>query len=186
MSDRTIFHVAIDAFVASARWPREGYGADRPASAGGRPRSPDNLRERVREVLLGFSPTVEFVSVSEAYVELTGLEKIHGPLLDAATRMRAAVAEKTGVSVSIGIGTSKLLARIASGCAGPAGILLVFPGNERPFLREMGAGLLSRAGKGSRAGKRRSRGQQAVPRLSSSEGIARVRRKFGFNALTAE
>jgi len=108
------------------------------------------VRDRVREILFRYSPTVEFTSIDDAYMELTGLEPIHGPPLETAVRIRTAILERTGVSVSMGIGTSKVMARIASGCAKPAGILLLLPGYERAFLREMGVECLPGVGRRTR------------------------------------
>jgi len=95
------------------------------------------VQERIHEILLRYSPAVEFTSLDDAYLDLTGLETLHGPPLATATAIRLAIASRTGVSVTIGIGTSKLAARLASGCAKPAGILELFPGYERTFLREI-------------------------------------------------
>lgn len=97
----------------------------------------ERIQRQIREILVAYSPTVEFSSIDDAYVDLTGLGRLNGPPLTVAARIRQAVFERIGLSVSIGLGNSKVVARIASGCAKPAGILLVLSGYERSFLREM-------------------------------------------------
>ncbi len=97
----------------------------------------ERAQKQIREILVAYSPSVEFSSIDDAYLDLTGLDDLNGPPLEVAARIRQAVLERTGLSVSIGLGNSKIVARIASGCAKPAGILLVLAGYERRFLREM-------------------------------------------------
>jgi DNA polymerase-4 len=97
----------------------------------------------IRTVLEQFAPTVEQASSDEFYLDLTGTEKLyrHEPLAETARRMRAAVYERTRLWISIGAGTSKLVAKLAAGVAkpGPAapgpGVHVVEPGAETAFLR---------------------------------------------------
>jgi len=96
------------------------------------------VRDQIREILFRFSPSVAFTSIDDAYVDLTGLESLHSSHpFETACRIREAVLARTGVSLSMGIGTSPVMARIASACAKPAGILFLLPGYERSFLEEM-------------------------------------------------
>jgi DNA polymerase-4 len=97
----------------------------------------------IREVLERFAPVVEQASSDEAYLDLSGTEKLyHGEsLADTARRIRTAVYERTGLWVSIGGGTSKLVAKLAAGVAKPApdapgsGVHVVTPGEEVAFMR---------------------------------------------------
>lgn len=99
--------------------------------------------ERIREVLERFTPAVERASSDEFYLDLTGTEKLYQgeALADTAQRIRVAVLEATALSVSIGGGTSKLIAKLAAGAAKPgpgrggAGVFVVAPGGEGEFLR---------------------------------------------------
>jgi DNA polymerase-4 len=98
---------------------------------------PDRYREysgRVREVLNGFSPLVEMASIDEAYLDLTGCERLHGPPLRAAHLLHEQVRTATGLPCSIGIAASRLVAKVASGQAKPNGVLWVMPGMEAAFL----------------------------------------------------
>ena len=85
---------------------------------------------RVMKVLREFSPVLEAVSVDEAYLDLTGTERLHGPPFAAATRIRGRIGEEVGCSASVGMASNRLLSKVASELAKPAGILHVLPGME--------------------------------------------------------
>lgn len=98
---------------------------------------PERYREysrRVFEVLRRFSPVVGMASIDEAYLDMTGTERLHGPPLAAAHKLHEAVRQETGLACSIGIATSRLVAKICSDQAKRNGILWVIPGQEARFL----------------------------------------------------
>ena len=95
----------------------------------------------IRKVLERFSPVVEGASVDEWYMDLAGTEGLyHEPLADTAMRIREAVRRETTLSVSIGGGTSKLVAKMAVERAKPKpgtganGVHIVPAGHEGEFL----------------------------------------------------
>jgi DNA polymerase-4 len=96
----------------------------------------------IRATLELFAPIVAGASIDEWYMDLGGTEGLYGgePLAETARRMRAAVAESTGLSVSIGGGTTKLVAKLAVERAKPkpgtdaTGVHVVPPGGEEAFL----------------------------------------------------
>ena len=90
--------------------------------------------EKVFAVLRRFSPRVEMASIDEAYLDLTGCERLHGPPLAAAHSLHAAVRNATNLNCSIGAAASRLVAKVASDQAKPHGILWVLPGREAEFL----------------------------------------------------
>lgn len=89
---------------------------------------------KVFEVLKLFSPKVEMASIDEAYLDLTGTDRLLGPPMRAARDLHERVQASTGLNCSIGIGTSRLLAKVASDQAKPNGILWIPPGQEAAFL----------------------------------------------------
>ncbi len=93
----------------------------------------------VRRALEQFSPVVETASIDEAYVDMTGTEALykHEPLAHTASRMQAAVRAATSITVSIGGGTSRVIAKLAAGRAKPAGVRIIHPGEEIAFMREL-------------------------------------------------
>jgi len=90
--------------------------------------------EKVYKVLTSFSPLVEMASIDEAYLDMSGTERLHGPAFRAAHALHNKVKSETHLNCSIGIGTSRLIAKVASAKAKPHGILWVVPGQEARFL----------------------------------------------------
>ncbi|HET9183775.1 MAG TPA: DNA polymerase IV [Candidatus Angelobacter sp.] len=111
---------------------------------------PDLYREyshKAREVLHDFSPAVEMASVDEAYLDMTGTEKLQGPPMESAHALHAAMKERTGLNCSVGIGASRLMAKICSDQAKPNGVLFVLPGHEQAFLAPLDVGRIPGVGK---------------------------------------
>jgi DNA polymerase IV len=90
--------------------------------------------EKVHAVLTSFSPQVEMASIDEAYLDMTGTERLHGPPLRAAHALHRRVKDDTQLNCSVGIGTSRLVAKISSAKAKPHGILWAIPGQEARLL----------------------------------------------------
>jgi DNA polymerase IV len=96
----------------------------------------------IRDVLRRFTPAVEQASSDEFYLDLSGTERLYQgePLVATARRMREAVLQETSLSVSIGGGTSKLVAKLAAAVAKPRpgsaadGVRVVAAGGEAEFL----------------------------------------------------
>ena len=84
-----------------------------------------------------FTPLVEMASTDEAYLDLSGTERLWGPPLVAGHRIRQAITGRTKLPCSIGIGTSKLVAKIASAMSKPKGLLYVPEGSEELFLARL-------------------------------------------------
>lgn len=98
---------------------------------------PERYREysgKVFKILRDFTPQVEMASIDEAYLEMTGTERLLGPPLMAAHQLSTSVKRKTELNCSIGIASSRLVAKVASDQAKPHGILFVVPGEEARFL----------------------------------------------------
>jgi DNA polymerase-4 len=90
--------------------------------------------ERIYKIFGDFTPVVEMVSIDEAYLDLTGSERLNGPTLRAADRLIRAVKDQTGLNCSVGAATSHVVAKIASDQAKPHGLFYVLPGREAAFL----------------------------------------------------
>lgn len=90
--------------------------------------------EKVYEVLAAFSPQVEMASIDEAYLDMTGTERLHGPPLRAAHALHRKMKTDTQLNCSIGIGVSRLVAKVSSAKAKPNGILWALPGEEARLL----------------------------------------------------
>src|SRR6202040_2538681 len=90
--------------------------------------------DRVATILNGFSPIVEMVSIDEAYLDLSGTERMHGPTFAAADKLLRSITRQTGLPCSGGLATTRLVAKVASDQAKPRGLLWVAPGSEARFL----------------------------------------------------
>jgi len=98
---------------------------------------PDRYRdcsERVYKILGAFSPQVEMASIDEAYLDMTGTERLHGPPFKAAHTLHQRIKSETLLNCSVGIGTSRLIAKVSSAQAKPNGVLWIVPGEEIKFL----------------------------------------------------
>ncbi len=95
----------------------------------------------IRTALQQYTPVVEGASIDEWYLDLTGTESLyhHEPLIATAHRIRDGLRATTGLTLSIGGGTNKLIAKMAVDRAKPSrggdGVLIVAPGSEQEFLR---------------------------------------------------
>src|SRR6202162_4842230 len=90
--------------------------------------------DRVATILAKFSPIVEMVSIDEAYLDLAGTERLHGPPLAAADKLLRTITNATGLPCSGGLAATRLVAKVASDQAKPRGMLWVAPGSEARFL----------------------------------------------------
>jgi DNA polymerase IV len=100
----------------------------------GHPERYRECSEKVFKVLSAFTPQLEMASIDEAYLDLTGTERLHGPPLKAANSLHLRMKSETGLNCSVGIGSSRLIAKVSSGQAKPNGLLWILPGEESRFL----------------------------------------------------
>ena len=130
----------------------------------------------IRDVLLAYTPLVESASIDEFYLDLTGTEALHrtDDAAIIATRIREHVLAATQISVSIGGGGTRILAKLAARQAKPAGVHVVAAGEEAAFMH--GIELASIPGIGPRFQER-----------LRAYGLVRVADVLGFerNALSA-
>jgi DNA polymerase-4 len=90
--------------------------------------------DRVATILGQFSPIVEMVSIDEAYLDLAGTERLHGPPFAAADKLLRTITRTTNLPCSGGLATTRLVAKVASDQAKPRGLVWVAPGREERFL----------------------------------------------------
>ena len=100
----------------------------------GHPERYRECSEKVHKVLCAFSPQVEMASIDEAYLDMTGTARLHGPPLKAAHALHSRMKAETRLNCSVGIGSSRLIAKVSSGQAKPNGVLWIVPGEEAKFL----------------------------------------------------
>jgi len=141
--------------VASASYEARTYGVRSAMPVGeARRRCPglvvvENTHRRygevsrsVFEVMESFTPAVEGISIDEAFLDVSGLRR-HYPSVEAIGReIRATIRDTVGIPSSVGIATSKFVAKLASTHAKPDGMLLVAAGTEIDFIHPLDVGEL--------------------------------------------
>lgn len=92
------------------------------------------MSRRVMDIFRALTPLVEPMSLDEAYLDVTGWVEDGARPIDLARDLKREVREKTGLTLSVGVATSKCVAKIASDKGKPDGLVVVAPGEERAFL----------------------------------------------------
>ena len=120
----------------------------------------------VFEVFDDVTPLVEGVSIDEAFLDVGGLRRIAGAPREIAARLRADVADRVGLPITVGVARTKFLAKVASGVAKPDGLLVVEPDAELEFLHPLPVGRLWGVGPITE-GKLRERGIHTVGQVAA-------------------
>ena len=92
------------------------------------------VSRQVMSILRGFTPLVEPISIDEAFLDVAGTEALLGSADAVARAIKAAIRREVDLSASVGVATTKLLAKVASELRKPDGLVVVEPGTEAAFL----------------------------------------------------
>ena len=92
---------------------------------------------QVMSIFHEFTPLVEPLSIDEAFLDVAGAEKLFGPPAEIARRLRATIRERTGLPASVGLASTKHVAKLASQRAKPDGVLEIPPGRTLDFLHPL-------------------------------------------------
>ncbi|MDR2842698.1 MAG: DNA polymerase IV [Spirochaetaceae bacterium] len=101
----------------------------------------------VMSVFNEFSPCVQQMSIDEAFLDVSGTEKLFGKPEDLAKNLKNKIFEKTELTVSLGIASNKYVAKIASGLSKPSGTVIVEKGGEEKFMLSLNINKIWGAGK---------------------------------------
>ncbi|WP_328305580.1 DNA polymerase IV [Actinomycetospora sp. NBC_00405] len=96
----------------------------------------------VFSVFHSVTPLVEGISIDEAFLDVSGLRRIAGPPPEIAARLRREVADDVGLPITVGVASTKFLAKVASRVAKPDGLLVVPVGGELEFLHPLAVEVL--------------------------------------------
>jgi DNA polymerase-4 len=108
--------------------------------------------DRIAAILAKYSPVVEMASIDEAYLDLTGTERMHGPPLAAAHKLIKEIWRTTQLPCSAGLSSTRLVSKVASEQAKPRGLVWVPPGAEAKFLAPLSVRKIPGIGKVTEAG----------------------------------
>jgi DNA polymerase IV len=133
--------------------------------------------DRVAAILSKYSPVVEVASIDEAYLDLTGTERVNGPALDAADRLLREITSTTGLPCSGGLAGTRLVAKVASEQAKPRGLVWVPHGSEADFLAPLAVRKIPGIGKATEAALK-SAGIETVAHLQTMP-LERLEETFG-------
>lgn len=92
------------------------------------------VSKQVMAILNGISPVVEAVSIDEAYIDISGLQKLIGDPEEIGRRAKEAIQSGVRLSASVGIGPNRLIAKLASEMQKPNGLTVVLPHEVMAFL----------------------------------------------------
>ena len=102
---------------------------------------------RFMAILADFSPFLEPMGLDEAYLDVTGFESIYGSIRQMAVEIKRRVRDELGLCASVGIASSKVVAKVASDLSKPDGLLEVARGQESSFLAPLAVDKLPGVGK---------------------------------------
>jgi DNA polymerase-4 len=89
---------------------------------------------QIMEVFSEHTPAVEPLSLDEAFLDMTGCERLFGTPPEMAESIRALIFERTALTASVGCAANKFVAKVASDMNKPDGVTVCTPGSERAFL----------------------------------------------------
>lgn len=95
------------------------------------------ISEQVMSILKNFTPNFQQISIDEAFLDVSGMERLFGEIQVQAKNIKDQVLKKTGLTVSIGGASNKYIAKIASSLSKPDGLLIVENGCEEEFMKSI-------------------------------------------------
>ncbi len=98
----------------------------------------NEVSRQVIAILKTFSPVVQQISIDEAFLDMSGTQRLFGTPRQAAILLKERVRNETSLIISVGIGSSKFIAKMASDYDKPDGLCRVSAGKEIPFVDAVG------------------------------------------------
>ncbi|KAF0153583.1 MAG: DNA polymerase IV [Ignavibacteria bacterium] len=146
----------------------------------GRHKEYSKYSKAVREILEAYAPVIQQCSIDEFSMDFTGCERIYGSLFMFASKIQKEIIDKLGLPCSIGIGSNKTIAKIASDFNKPCGVTYVIPGMEKDFLAPMPVETIPGIGKVAKK-MLNSKGFYKLEQISSlsPETLRRIFGKYG-------
>jgi len=153
------------AVIASASYEARGFGVRSAMPVGeARRRCPSltvvnpehgrygEVSSHVFEIMRSITPVVEGISIDEAFLDVSGLRLHHSTVEEIGESIRIAIRSEVGIPSSVGIASTKFVAKLASKHAKPDGLLRIPAGTELDFLHPLDVAELWGVGEATRAG----------------------------------
>jgi DNA polymerase-4 len=135
------------------------------------------VSRQVMAILSRFSPTIEPLSLDEAFLDATGTDELFGPPVELAWRIQRAVKDEVQLSCAVGAAANKYVAKVASDVKKPGGIVVVNPGEEQAFLAPLPVERLW--GVGPKTGERlRADGFATIADVAAADAVD-LQRRYG-------
>ena len=135
------------------------------------------LSDKIFAIFRDFSPSVEPISIDEAFIDLTGTERLHGSAKSVGRRVKARILDETGLIASVGIAPNGFLAKLASDFDKPDGFVVIPEDGVRDFLDPLPIGKLWGVGPTTEKALR-DLGITTVGQLANFDEVS-LRRRFG-------
>ena len=95
------------------------------------------VSKKIMAILRAFSPQVQVVSIDEAYIDITGSQRLHGDPEAVARDIKRTIKEKLGLTCSVGVAPVKFLAKVASDMDKPDGLTIIHPKEMAQFIESL-------------------------------------------------
>ncbi len=95
------------------------------------------ISRRVMNILRNFTPQLQQISIDEAFLDMTGTEKLFGTPIECATKIKERIKNETGLTISVGIAHNKYLAKLASDYDKPDGLYMVKKEKAEEFVEQL-------------------------------------------------
>ncbi len=105
------------------------------------------ISAQVREILYAYTPLVETISLDEAFLDLTGSERVFGPAEEIVVEIKRRVRDRTKLTCSVGLASNRFLAKLASELNKPDGLVVIEPQQVQGLLDPLSVGMIWGVGK---------------------------------------
>ncbi len=92
---------------------------------------------QIAGIFFRFTPSVELASIDEAYIDLTGTQRLHGDPVETALRIKRTIRDEVGLTASVGVAPNNMLAKMASERGKPDGFVVIRQEEVRDFLNPL-------------------------------------------------
>lgn len=99
-------------------------------------------QQQLQEIVSRFAPVWEPAEPGQVFLDVTGTHRLFGPAADTASRVGNEITHRSGLSAALGVGTNKLVTKVATGIVQPAELYDIKPGSERLFMAPLPPGVL--------------------------------------------